>query len=130
MSAISAFHGEYWYFGDKQALYAAKAGEVSVHELYTPAKILFAVIISLIPPLLWLLLVNRLPQRPLTHTLPPVLLLLAGLMFFFLKPDLFPGGETTVYRYGERERYYQTVRWQKPEPGAWRGTRSEYKVYI
>ncbi|MBX9242811.1 hypothetical protein K6310_26725, partial [Klebsiella pneumoniae] len=34
------------------------------------------------------------------------------------------------YRYGERERYYQTVRWQKPEPGAWRGTRSEYKVYI
>ena len=67
MSAISAFHGEYWYFGDKQALYAAKAGEVSVHELYTPAKILFAVIISLIPPLLWLLLVNRLPQRPLTH---------------------------------------------------------------
>ncbi|MCA1910423.1 MAG: hypothetical protein LDL45_00630, partial [Klebsiella quasipneumoniae] len=44
VSAISAFHGEYWYFGDKQALYAAKAGEVSVHELYTPAKILFAVI--------------------------------------------------------------------------------------
>jgi hypothetical protein len=46
VSAISAFHGEYWYFGDKQALYAAKAGEVSVHELYTPAKILFAVIVS------------------------------------------------------------------------------------
>lgn len=43
---------------------------------------------------------------------------------------MIPGGETTVYRYGERERYYQTVRWQKPEPGAWRGTRSEYKVYI
>ncbi len=34
VSAISAFHGEYWYFGDKQAFYAAKAGEVSVHELY------------------------------------------------------------------------------------------------
>ncbi|STT16894.1 Uncharacterised protein [Klebsiella pneumoniae] len=28
VSAISAFHGEYWYFGDKQAFYAAKAGEV------------------------------------------------------------------------------------------------------
>jgi hypothetical protein len=39
---------------------------------------------------------------------------LAGLCFFFLKPDLIPGGETTVYRYGERECYYQTVRWQKP----------------
>ena len=24
VSAISAFHGEYWYFGDKQAFYAAK----------------------------------------------------------------------------------------------------------
>ncbi|HFT3703352.1 TPA: hypothetical protein ACHV7K_000738 [Klebsiella quasipneumoniae] len=130
VSAISAFHGEYWYFGDKQALYAAKAGEVSVHELYTPAKILFAVIVSLIPPLLWLLLVNRRAPRMLTHTLPPVLLLLAGLLFFFLRPDVIPGGETTVYRYGQRERYYQTIRWQKPGPGAWRGTRSEYKVYI
>ena len=58
VSAISAFHGEYWYFGDKQAFYAAKAGEVSVHELYTPAKILFAFIVSTIPPLLWLLLVG------------------------------------------------------------------------
>lgn len=92
VSAISGFHGEYWYFGDKQALYAAKAGEVSVHELYTPAKILFAIIVSLIPPLLWLLLVNRLPQRPLTHLLPPLLLLLAGLAFFFLRPDVIPGG--------------------------------------
>ncbi|GKO93458.1 hypothetical protein NUBL17186_46470 [Klebsiella quasipneumoniae] len=27
VSAISAFHGKYWYFGDKQALYAAHAGE-------------------------------------------------------------------------------------------------------
>jgi hypothetical protein len=36
-----------------------------------------------------------------------LLMLLAGLMFFFLKPDLIPGGETTVYRYGERECYYQ-----------------------
>ncbi|HBR1559283.1 hypothetical protein I6L73_13455 [Klebsiella quasipneumoniae] len=77
-----------------------------------------------------LLLVNRRAPRPLTHLLPPLLLLLAGLAFFFLRPDVIPGGETTVYRYGERERYYQTVRWQKPEPGAWRGTRSEYKVYI
>ncbi len=66
----------------------------------------------------------------LTHILPPVLLLLAGLVFFFLRPDVIPGGGDPVYRYGERERYYQTVRWQKPEPGAWRGTRSEYKVYI
>lgn len=130
VSAISAFHGEYWYFGDKQAFYAAKAGEVSVHELYTPAKILFAFIVSTIPPLLWLLLVNRRAPRLLTHTLPSVLLLLAGLLFFFLRPDVIPGGETPVYRYGERERYYQTIRWQKPEPGAWRGTRSEYNVYI
>ncbi|HDZ0534418.1 TPA: hypothetical protein RRT92_001098 [Klebsiella pneumoniae] len=130
VSAISAFHGEYWYFGDKQAFYAAKAGEVSVHELYTPAKILFAFIVSTIPPLLWLLLVNRRVPRLLTHTLPSVLLLLAGLLFFFLRPDVIPGGETPVYRYGERERYYQTIRWQKPEPGAWRGTRSEYNVYI
>ncbi|AXS34573.1 TPA: hypothetical protein ACXG9J_000870 [Klebsiella pneumoniae] len=130
LSAISAFHGEYWYFGDKQAFYAAKAGEVSVHELYTPAKILFAFIVSTIPPLLWLLLVNRRAPRLLTHTLPSVLLLLAGLLFFFLRPDVIPGGETPVYRYGERERYYQTIRWQKPEPGAWRGTRSEYNVYI
>ncbi len=82
VSAISAFHGEYWYFGDKQAFYAAKAGEVSVHELYTPAKILFAFIVSTIPPLLWLLLVNRRAPRLLTHTLPSVLLLLAGLLFF------------------------------------------------
>lgn len=117
VSAISAFHGEYWYFGDKQAFYAAKAGEVSVHELYTPAKILFAFIVSTIPPLLWLLLVNRRAPRLLTHTLPSVLLLLAGLLFFFLRPDVIPGGETPVYRYGERERYYQTIRWQKPEPG-------------
>ena len=29
---------------------------------------------------------------------------------------MIPGGETPVYRYGERERYYQTIRWQKPEP--------------
>lgn len=130
VSAISAFHGEYWYFGDKQAFYAAKAGEVSVHELYTPAKILFAFIVSTIPPLLWLLLVNRRAPRLLTHTLPSVLLLLAGLLFFFLRPDVIPGGETPVYRYGERERYYQTIRWQKPSSGAWRGTRSEYNVYI
>jgi hypothetical protein len=68
VSAISAFHGEYWYFGDKQAFYAAKAGEVSVHELYTPAKILFAFIVSTIPPLLWLLLVNRRAPRLLTHS--------------------------------------------------------------
>lgn len=92
VSAISAFHGEYWYFGDKQAFYAAKAGEVSVHELYTPAKILFAFIVSTIPPLLWLLLVNRRAPRLLTHILPPVLLLLAGLVFFFLRPDVIPGG--------------------------------------
>ena len=92
VSAISAFHGEYWYFGDKQAFYAAKAGEVSVHELYTPAKILFAFIVSTIPPLLWLLLVNRRAPRLLTHTLPSVLLLLAGLLFFFLRPDVIPGG--------------------------------------
>ena len=104
VSAISAFHGEYWYFGDKQAFYAAKAGEVSVHELYTPAKILFAFIVSTIPPLLWLLLVNRRAPRLLTHTLPSVLLLLAGLLFFFLRPDVIPGGETPVYHYGERER--------------------------
>ena len=96
MSAISAFHGEYWYFGDKQAFYAAKAGEVSVHELYTPAKILFAFIVSTIPPLLWLLLVNRRAPRLLTHTLPSVLLLLAGLLFFFLRPDVIPGGETPL----------------------------------
>ncbi len=38
VSAISAFHGEYWYFGDKQAFYAAKAGEVSVHETLYAGK--------------------------------------------------------------------------------------------
>lgn len=114
VSAISAFHGEYWYFGDKQAFYAAKAGEVSVHELYTPAKILFAFIVSTIPPLLWLLLVNRRAPRLLTHTLPSVLLLLAGLLFFFLRPDVIPGGEplsiatasgsATTRRYAGRNR--------------------------
>ncbi len=130
VSAISAFHGEYWYFGDKQAFYAAKAGEVSVHELYTPAKILFAFIVSTIPPLLWLLLVNRRAPRLLTHTLPSVLLLLAGLLFFFLRPDVIPGGETPVYlatasgsattrRYAGRNRSWRVA-----------GTRSEYNVYI
>ncbi len=52
----------------------------------------FAFIVSTIPPLLWLLLVNRRAPRLLTHILPPVLLLLAGLVFFFLRPDVIPGG--------------------------------------
>ncbi|VTO23794.1 Uncharacterised protein [Klebsiella variicola] len=80
-----------------------------MHELYTPAKILFAFIVSTIPPLLWLLLVNRRAPRLLTHILPPVLLLLAGLCFL---PETRRDSrrETPVYRYGERERYYQTVR--------------------
>jgi hypothetical protein len=47
-------------------------------------------LIAEIPALLWLLLVNRRAPRLLTHTLPPVLLLLAGLMFFFLRTGTPP----------------------------------------
>ncbi|HDS6593504.1 hypothetical protein ABLV17_23245 [Klebsiella sp. CN_Kp091] len=129
-SVLSAINGKHLYLGNRVDFLLAETGEVIINELYSPAKVFFALIASFIPPILWLLFLNNKPQRPFFSIILPLLLFLSGLLFFFLKPQIIPGEETTAYRYGLSDLNYQTIRWQKMVPGKFIDTHSKFQIFL
>lgn len=130
ISVLSAFNGERWHFNKTVDYFKAATGNVTTHELYTPAKIFFAMIFSFAPPLLWLLVVNKRKLMAVTHGVIPLIFFLLSIVFFFLKPEVIPGGETTTYRYGAHSLYYEKIRWQKMSADNYISTKSEYKTFL
>lgn len=81
ISVLSAFNGERWHFNKTVDYFKAATGDVTTHELYTPAKIFFALIFSFAPPLLWLLVVNKRKLMAVTHGVIPLVFFLLSIFF-------------------------------------------------
>lgn len=93
ISVLSAFNGERWHFNKTVDYFKAATGDVTTHELYTPAKIFFALIFSFAPPLLWLLVVNKRKLMAVTHGVIPLIFFLLSIVFSFSNRKLFPVGK-------------------------------------
>ena len=130
ISGLCALGGETLELTPEASTIDAVTGDIVEHDIYTHSKIFFALLCSLAVPLLWLLAIRKTKHLTMQNPAFPVLFFIIFLVFFFLKPEVIPGGETTRYRYYAYMLYSKRIVWAPMDPENHFESRSKYQTYL